>query len=295
MITNDLFRTVLLKPAESGCNRLFITTGYATPAMVFHHMNELKKIGADVKIDLIIGMTAQDGLSKSSHGVFKQLVSEEFKGKFTCSYLVKKPPVHAKIYAWYKDDTPVTAFAGSANYTQTAFNSQRELMVECSSKDGRDYFNRLISETIYCDHQDAESCVAIYNDQIYKRLIIQKKLFEDKIIPPDFVLQGLPHKRISLLDNNGKLPERSGLNWGQRPEYGRDPDQAYIRLPSEVSKSDFFPDKGIHFTVYTDDEKVLICTRAQDQAKAIETPHNNSIIGWYFRKLFRKSFIKNGF
>ncbi len=28
----------------------------------------------------------------------------------------------------------------------------------------------------------------------------------------------------------------------------------------------------------------MICTRAQDNGKAIHTPHNNSIIGEYFRK-----------
>jgi hypothetical protein len=28
---------------------------------------------------------------------------------------------------------------------------------------------------------------------------------------------------------------------------------------------------------------VLICTRAQDNAKAVHTPHNNSLIGEYFR------------
>ena len=33
----------------------------------------------------------------------------------------------------------------------------------------------------------------------------------------------------------------------------------------------------------TDDDKVLICTRAQQSGKAIHTPHNNSLIGEYFR------------
>ena len=96
-------------------------------------------------------------------------------------------------------------------------------------------------------------------------------------------LYGLPKITVSLLAKDGSLPQRSGLNWGQRPEQRREPNQAYIRLPSSVYKTDFFPDVTIHFTVLTDDNKTLICTRAQQNAKAIHTPHNNSLIGEYFR------------
>lgn len=70
---------------------------------------------------------------------------------------------------------------------------------------------------------------------------------------------------------------------GQRPVEGREPNQAYIKLPSSVYKTDFFPPVAVHFTVLTDDNKVLICTRAQQNGKAIHTPHNNSLIGEYFR------------
>ena len=91
----------------------------------------------------------------------------------------------------------------------------------------------------------------------------------------------LAHVTVSLLERSGKVPSRSGLNWGQRE--GREHNQAYLSLSSQVYKSDFFPERTIHFTVYTDDDKVLICTRAQDNAKAIHTPHNNSLIGEYFR------------
>jgi hypothetical protein len=101
---------------------------------------------------------------------------------------------------------------------------------------------------------------------------------------PPFNLQGLPHVRISLLDNQGRLPTRSGLNWGQRPEYNRNTNEAYIRVPSDVNYLDFFPDVGIHFTIRTDDGEALRCTRAQDNSKAIETYNDNSLMGRYFRK-----------
>lgn len=284
MLINNLFNDILIKPAKQGCNKLFIVSGYGTAAMAFHHLNTLNKIGIKSNVELIIGMCAKDGLSESNHRGFQQLVEYDFHDDFKCSYVVDLPPVHSKVYAWFKDDKPFFGFAGSANYTQTAFlNNQRESMTECDAELCFDYFKSLCDETIYCTHIDAENLVQIYNDQTYEHLQRHSKTEDIKDVSEDFVLHGLPHIRVSFLDNRGRLPERSGLNWGKRPECNRDPNQAYIRLISDIYNTDFFPDIGTHFTVYTDDAKVLICTRAQQNGKAIHTPHNNSLIGQYFR------------
>ena len=39
-------------------------------------------------------------------------------------------PVHAKVYVWLKGDEPVAAFAGSANFTQSAFGEKRRESVQ---------------------------------------------------------------------------------------------------------------------------------------------------------------------
>jgi hypothetical protein len=57
----------------------------------------------------------------------------------------------------------------------------------------------------------------------------------------------------------------------------------YLYLPFLFWESKFFPDHRWHFALHTDDEKNLFCTRAQDNGRAIRTPHNNSQIGEYFR------------
>jgi hypothetical protein len=93
----------------------------------------------------------------------------------------------------------------------------------------------------------------------------------------------------------GEVHEKSGLNWGQRE--GRNPDQAYIPIPSAIAKSGFFPEKGVHFQVITDDGEAFICAVAQDGDKALETPSDNSILGKYFRKrlgLGTGTFINKG-
>ncbi len=53
---------------------------------------------------------------------------------------------------------------------------------------------------------------------------------------------------------------------------------------SRLAKSDFFPGKGIHFSVMTDDGQAFILSRGQDNDKGISTPLNNSLLGRYFRK-----------
>ena len=57
-----------------------------------------------------------------------------------------------------------------------------------------------------------------------------------------------------------------------------------ISLPSKLWKTDFFLEYDWHFVVLTDDNEIIFFTRAQANGKAIHTPHNNSLIGEYFRK-----------
>lgn len=282
MIIDDRFNSVLVEPCRQGANKLYIVSGYATSAMAFHHMMELNKNNYDFKIELIIGMCVIDGLSDSNHKGFVKLVENDFVDNFKCSYVINKPPVHSKVYSWYKDDEPVCGFIGSANYSQRAFSEkQREVLAPCDSIEALEYFNSLSKDSIYCNHNDAEEFITLTNEKQYSQNLDKYKKAIGSIDDTPENLLGLKKVSTSFLDNKGNLPQISGLNWGQRPE--REPNQAYIKLNSNIYNSPFFPNISVHFTVLTDDHKVLICTRAQAHGKAIETPHNNSLIGEYFR------------
>lgn len=293
MIVQNLFDEVLVRPVGAGADRLAIVSGYATSAMAFHHLERIKNEGLSVKVDLIVGMCVQDGLSLSNHKGFQKIVADDFAGDFTCSYLYKRPPVHSKVYVWLKDGKPVECFMGSANYSQTAFGKlQREILTSCDPDLGFDYFNALNPETIFCDNLDAESLITIYSDaQYYQRFTkTPDNEKDDRVIATDEDKDSdaiLRCVKVSFLDKNGNLPDgASGLNWAFRPAKHRNNlNEAYIQLPPVVYKSDFFPLRGTHFTVLTDDGKSLICTRAQKDEKghAIETPQNNGLLGEYFR------------
>ena len=284
MYFENLYNEILLAPLENpDFNKLLIVSGYATVAMSFRYLNDLRRRNKNIEIQLIVGMALKDGLTLSNHNGFKNLVSDEFPNSFKCSYIINKPVVHSKTYVWCHDNEPSLAFTGSANYTQTALclNSQRETMVSCNPDESSEYFYSLSNETIFCNHNDAEQFITIYRDSL-RRKEYQMEVTDDAEYEVNDYL-GPPSVTVSLLDNNGNLPQRSGLNWGQRHEESREPNQAYIRLSSDVYSTDFSPPVSVHFTLLTDDGKTLVCTRAQERGKAIHTPHNNSLIGEYFR------------
>jgi len=286
MYFENLYERILISPLlENDFNKLLIVSGYATAAMSFHYLNEVRESYKDIKLHLhlIVGMTSKDGLTASNHNGFKKLVTDEFLNDFKCSYITGSPPVHSKIYIWCCDERPLLAFTGSANYTQSAFclHSQRETMTGCNPESSADYFKMLLKETIFCEHPEAEEFITIYRDSLRRREYQTGMADEAEYEVDDY--SGLPSVTVSLLDRDENLPERSGLNWGQRPEEHREPNQAYIRLTSDIYHSDFFPPVSVHFTLLTDDGKTLVCTRAQQNGKAIHTPHNNSLIGEYFR------------
>ncbi|MDY6895205.1 MAG: NgoFVII family restriction endonuclease [Thermotogota bacterium] len=284
MYFENLYEKILIKPLfENNFNNLLIVSGYATAAMSFRYLNNLSEESKNINIHLIVGMTSKDGLTLSNHNGFKKLAGDEFLNKFKCSYIMGGLPVHSKIYIWCLDEKPRLAFTGSANYTQTAFclNSQRETMTSCNPDSSADYFRMLLKETVFCEHPEAEELITIYRDSLRRREY-QIGMADDAEYDVNDYL-GLPSITVSLLDRNDNLPQRSGLNWGQRPKERREPNQAYIRLTADIYHTDFFPPISIHFTVFTDDGKTLICTRAQQNGKAIHTPHNNSLIGEYFR------------
>ena len=104
-------------------------------------------------------------------------------------------------------------------------------------------------------------------------------------VSPGTIRWDIPNKRvtISFLDRQGRLPQRSGLNWGQRPEVNREPNQAYLGLRKEARKEGFLPPLTETFTLITDDNIAMDCVVAQQGRKAIHSTLDNSEIGKYIR------------
>lgn len=283
LLTTNLFEEVLLEPARRGARELFVLSGYASAAMVTKHFEVAsRELSVDLAIDLHIGMSGRDGLSRNTL-LGLQAIPRQIGGRsFNCSLSVRGESNHSKLYVWCDESGPTEAYLGSANYTQLGFGisqssgTHKEICVSVDPLAGFDYVMASAQGGISYKSPDIANFIDLLDERVEPALE-----FEEAVNPNmgvDFVDLPLVMSRPS---DNGEVHKRSGLNWGQRE--GRNPDQAYIPIPTKISKTNFFPEKGIHFQVVTDDGEAFICTVAQDGDKALETPSDNSILGKYFR------------
>lgn len=270
MITNKLFEQVLIAPAKAGGDTLYVVSGYATSAMVERHLDDLRQLPKTISLKVIVGMVPKDGIGQSNHAGFVHLMNSPHPGCFKCSYLHSAPPVHSKMYAWFSGGAPLAGYVGSANYTQQAFlRQQGEAMEKTPPGEILEYFTELAKTSCYCIHPDAEGLIR--RDAHTESTESEESRTQQK-------------ETLSLLGKSGKMGKRSSLNWGQRPKEGREPNQAYIPVPQPIGASGFFPERGMYFTIHTDDGQVIIAARRQDGGKGIHSTENNSILGEYFRR-----------
>lgn len=282
MILNDIAKTILFNPLSKDVNELYIVSGYATPTMLSWYIKNLyHKTQTPIRIYLLVGMVPFDGISVSVHEGFIHLMQDELPQeieRLECSYIYDAPAVHSNLFIWAKDGSPVLAFAGSANFVQSSFvgKHRQEVMNECNPQEALEYYQSLIDRSIYAHHAEIEEYVVIH--PAHAILDLENELIEGVDLLSQDSYQTVT---LSLITRTGEPGRRSGLNWGQRP--GRNPNEAYISLPSRISKSGFFPLEKRHFTAITDDRHQLILRIEQQNDKAITTPARNSDLGEYFR------------
>ena len=144
-------------------------------------------------------------------------------------------------------------------------------MTECDPEEAWTLYDSLVGRSIYCNHVEVEE---------YVQLVPSHPVLDMELN----LVAGLDNYEsvtLSLITRNGNPGNRSGLNWGQRPN--RDRNEAYIPLPRVVASNGFFPPSYLHFTAITDDRKQLTLRVEQQNDKAITTPERNSDLGEYFR------------
>ncbi len=277
-LSSDLYERILLRPAiAQGANRLYIVSGYATSAMADKHLSDLKQRGLGVDIQLIVGMSRLGGMAEGNHKGFVSLMADMYgSSRFKCNYVSCGPAVHAKAYAWFRSNVPVAGFVGSANYTQKAFSAgQIEAAVPYDANEIRGFHQTTFLRTYLCTNSEVADLVHPESAESLRGKGADGIFANDEL-----------KLCVSLLDSHGEVPVRSGLNWGQRA--GREKNQAYIHLPmrGDLKKQveNFFPARGNHFTIQTDDRQIFLAARLQDKGKAIHTTTNNSLLGIYFRQ-----------
>jgi hypothetical protein len=283
LIAENLFERVLLDPITRGCSELYAVTGYVSAAMITKHFEVASaKFETEISIDVTVGMSGLDGLSRNTLRGLGAIPRQIGGRTFNCSLTKRGHSNHSKLFVWCDEHGPKEAYLGSGNYTQLGFGlstrsaSHRELFTSVEAKSSFEHVLEAAEGTIGYRHPDIEQYIEVLEES---RPVQSQEDGSEQGFLGEFVDLPLVSARGDLA---GEVPSRSGLNWGQRE--GRNPNQAYIPVPVNIARTGFFPERGIHFQVVTDDGEAFICTVAQDNDKAIETPHNNALLGAYFRK-----------
>lgn len=281
MITQSLYDNILINPSQVA-NTLYIVSGYASPEFAHTHIMALPD---NTIINLIIGMASREGITQRTHTGFINLANN-FPGRFNCYYYTSTG-VHSKAYAWFNNCHPISGFIGSANYSQNAFlGTQGECMTPSDATQIYSYFHSLLTNCTICTAPNVESLIPITTSSFHKPISLAfTPMFNPFTSPEVDTVADLDFEQVELtllMQNQHAVPTTSGINWGQRDN--REPNQAYIAIPSRIYRTNFFPPIAQPFTILTDDGMRFTFVRAQENGKALHTTDNNSILGRYLRQ-----------
>ena len=194
-------------------DELVILSGYIGPGPT----SRLESV--PFKTSVIYGMYGSDKISQKLDFTLKKMNSPKV------TILYSKLPVHSKCYIWRKNSNIVTALVGSANFSVSGLaNPYKEVLAE-TTYDTFLPLNNYLNIVL-------ENCIPCYDDSIkYKRQNIASYI--SSVTQQETLPLGVC--RISLLDTNGNVPKKSGLNWGLSSAHVS-PGDAYIK----ILKSDLY-------------------------------------------------------
>ncbi|MCC8301629.1 MULTISPECIES: restriction endonuclease PLD domain-containing protein [Bacillus] len=269
-----MFNNIILNPYNKGRRKLKVITAYASPTFLHHVLYALNEI----EIEMYIGMTKYQPITVWDHKEYLKMASET--NRLSVNYFYGERPVHSKIIYWEQEGLFASelAFVGSANFTRNGYVNYSEIMAEADPIEIGNIFKD-VGEYIDFKQPNIEEYITFTYQSDLKSSekegsglgkIVKEKEYKHFDFP------------LTIKSDRRKIHQKSGLNWGQRPD--RESNQAYIPIPKEVYTTDFFPDKKMQFNLITDDGESFTCVVAQENNKALETPEDNSILGKYFRK-----------
>ena len=273
-------------------NNIIIVSGYVG----YQTIKMLCEQCSDVHITVVYGMYGSERISQPLHLALME-VQRQYSN---ITILYSTIPVHSKIYTWNCDAKIEKALVGSANFSISGMmNDYKEILSDVE----QDTYSTLKE---YCDYvlSKAISC----NDAEVKFQKVFKASGHSKLVQP---LLAKNVCRATLLDRNGMVSKKSGLNWGLSNGHVSEGD-AYIRITSNYIKlfpSLFPPKKYVGMDnplsngkknrendevelIWDDGEKMIGLLEGQQTKtinglvypKQLSTSPSKSILGKYLRK-----------
>lgn len=289
----NLDKTVLeMLHNTTSSNNIVIVSGYVG----YQTIKMLCEQCCDVRITVVYGMYGSERISQPLHLALME-VQRQYSN---ITILYSTIPVHSKIYTWNCDAKIEKALVGSANFSISGMmNDYKEVLSDVE----QDTYSTLKE---YCDYvlSKAISC----NDAAVKFQKVFKASGHSKLVQP---LLAKNVCRATLLDRNGMVSKKSGLNWGLSNGHVSEGD-AYIRITSNYIKlfpSLFPPKKYVGMDnplsngkknrendevelIWDDGEKMIGLLEGQQTKtinglvypKQLSTSPSKSILGKYLRK-----------
>jgi len=221
----NLENILLHSDVAKSSNKLFVISGYIG-SEVIKSLSEFPNI----QFEIIYGMYGSDNISEPLH---KKLVDlNKLMPNINISY--STVPIHSKIYCWFCNDEVIGGLIGSANFTINGLRKDyKETLSDINEEnigEYQHYFKYVRDHSIPCD--DLRITLKKYKHVSTKSDTKEQPYLSEGIC------------RISLLDNNGNVPEKSGLNWGCSGGHVKRGD-AYLKISANHIRlfPDIFPQK----------------------------------------------------
>lgn len=197
-------------------DELIVLSGYLGPKPILM-LNDLP-----IKSTVIYGMYGESGIGNKLHEKLVEINEASSKTNVVYSQI----PIHSKCYLWKKEGNVIHALIGSANFSVNGLKTPyREVLAE-TTKDTfdplNDYISKILKKSIICSDHIPDSTEKVEMPQMN----IREDLY-----------------KVSLLTRSGKVPAKSGINWGHSSGNVSVGD-AYLRISTNIIReSDMFPPK----------------------------------------------------
>ena len=221
----DLEKIVLDIPTDVSTDAFAIISGYVG----IEPIRQLKELPADVRATVIYGMYGSDNISAPLHDALVKIQGELPNVEILYSTI----PVHSKIYFWRKGEDIKKGLIGSANFSVSGLrNDYREVLSDIDENSFGDF-------KAYYDYV-RERCIPCTDNSIKVRKV--SKVARTTVQQQPLIAHGIC--RASFLNNKGKVPQKSGLNWGCSGAHVSKGD-AYIRITMDYVRTfpKMFPPK----------------------------------------------------
>lgn len=255
--------------------------------MVAAHVEAILSLKRDEKffLDVIVGMTGKSNMSENATVNFGRLNFENALFKIDIRTPSESIDYHSKLYVWFRGDRPVLAWGGSANYTRLAFglsdqsDLRDEILFEVDPELASNYATGLLSRSVSIGEIPSRA-TSLASSEVPTPSSTSSFILPNALDPEVFAPCPIVSRRTGKVHNPG-----AGINWGQPTpsRVRKDVLSAYIPVPT--LRRDFFPAPGVAFEVLCPDGRSLVCTRQQQDGKAISSSPTPEILGSYLREL----------